>query len=301
MRPTLLLRHVHKRFAAVHAVNDVSLEVFPGEIFGLLGPNGAGKTTTIRMVMGIFPPDEGEIRVFDLEPDKARERVGYLPEERGLYPNMRVVDFLVYLAELKGRPRPWARKRAHHLLERMELADRATSKIRELSRGMKQKVQFLGAIVHDPDLYVFDEPFQGLDPVNLLLVKDFLRELRAQGKTVVLSTHQMNQVEALCNRIALIHKGKLVLYGDLEEIKQTYSPNIVLVRSEADIPPLPGVVRREMRDGVHYLELAPHVRAQDILRQLVERGIPVDYFERGTLPLEDIFVRVVKEEIHELA
>ncbi len=301
MQPTLRLRHVHKRFVSVHAVNDVSLDVFPGEIFGLLGPNGAGKTTTIRMIMGIIFPDEGEIQVLGHKPVEVKERVGYLPEERGLYPNMRVLDFLVYLAELKGRPKRWARQRARHLLEKVGLIDRANMKIRALSRGLQQKVQFLSAIVHDPDLCVFDEPFQGLDPVNLQVIKEFIRELRAEGKTIILSTHQMNQVEALCNRIALINHGRLVLYGDLNEIKQKYSPNIVLVRSETPLPAIPGVIRQESRDGMYFLELAEDATPQAVLRELLDAGVNITYFEQGRLPLEDIFVRVVKEREHELA
>ncbi|NPA91083.1 MAG: ATP-binding cassette domain-containing protein, partial [Chloroflexi bacterium] len=243
MEPALYLRNVHKWFGSVHAVDGVSLEVYPGEIFGLLGPNGAGKTTTIRMIMHILIPDEGEIRVLGRPPGETRERVGYLPEERGLYPHLKVVDHLVYLAELKGRPRAWARERALHLLERVGLADRTEAKVRELSRGMQQKIQFLAAIIHDPELCIFDEPFQGLDPVNLQLIKDIIRDLQQAGKTIVLSTHQMNQVEALCSRIAMIDHGRRVLYGTLEEIKQAHSPSVVLVRIKGALPQLPGVAR----------------------------------------------------------
>ena len=301
MQPTLSLHDVHKSFATVRAVDGVSFEVYPGEIFGLLGPNGAGKTTTIRMIMDILRPDRGEIRVLGRTPREVRERVGYLPEERGLYPGMRVVDILVYLAELKGRSRAWAHRRAMQLLTEVNLEDRARSKVRELSRGMQQKVQFLAAIIHDPEICVFDEPFQGLDPVNLQLVKEIMRKLQRQGKTIILSTHQMNQVEALCNRIALINKGKLILYGDLQQIKEEHSPNIILLRANGHLPDIPGVARVEQRDGQFYLELQPGVSPQEVLARLVEARVPLLSFNVGLLPLEDIFVRVVKEMHHEPA
>lgn len=301
MQPTLSLKDVHKSYATVHAVDGVSFEVYPGEIFGLLGPNGAGKTTTIRMIMDILRPDRGEIQVLGLSPKAVREKVGYLPEERGLYPGMSVVDILVYLAELKGRPREWAYRRAMALLAEVALEDRARSKVRELSRGMQQKVQLLAAIIHDPALCVFDEPFQGLDPVNLQLVKEIMRRLQAQGKTIILSTHQMNQVEALCNRIALINKGRLILYGELQRIKEEHSPNIILLRANGDLPSIPGVARAEQRDGQYYLELAPNVSPQEVLATLVAAQVPILSFNVGLLPLEDIFVRVVKEMSHEPA
>lgn len=300
MNQALYIRNLHKSYAAVRAVSGIDLDVYPGEIFGLLGPNGAGKTTTIRIVMDIIRPDEGEVRVLGEQPARVRHRVGYLPEERGVYPNMRVLDFLVYLAELKGRPRKWARQRAHQLLERVDLAHRAGSKVRELSRGMQQKIQFLAALIHDPDLIILDEPFQGLDPVNVQIVKEMMRELNAEGKTFVLSTHQMNQVEALCNRIALINHGRLVLYGDLQQIKREHSPNIVLLQASS-LPDLSDLARVSQRDGTYYLELNDGVSPQVVLKRLVDANVPVESFEVGRLPLEDIFVRVVKEAEHESA
>ena len=301
MSYALSVHELRKAYATVQAVDEVSFEVDRGEIFGLLGPNGAGKTTTIRIIMDILKPDAGEVKVLGTTPAAARERVGYLPEERGLYPNQRVLDVLVYLAELKGRPRDWARRRAEELLARVELADWAKAKVRELSRGMQQKVQFLAGIIHDPDLCIFDEPFQGLDPVNVQLVKDIMRELQAQGKTIVLSTHQMNQVEALCNRIALINRGRVVLYGDLAKIKREHSPRIVSVQAAGPLPDLNGMAHVRQQNGQYFLELAPDTSPSAVLRQLVENGVPVEAFAVETLPLEDIFVRVVKEENRELA
>ncbi len=301
MTYALSVRELRKAYATVQAVDGVSFEVDRGEIFGLLGPNGAGKTTTIRIIMNILKPDAGEVTVLGTSPASARERVGYLPEERGLYPNQRVLDVLVYLAELKGRPRDWARRRAEELLARVELSEWAKAKVRELSRGMQQKVQFLASIIHDPDLCIFDEPFQGLDPVNVQLVKDIMRELQARGKTIVLSTHQMNQVEALCNRIALINRGRVVLYGDLAQIKREHSPRIVSVQAAGPLPELNGMAHVRHQNGQYFLELAPNISPQVVLRQLVEAGVPVEAFAVETLPLEDIFVRVVKEENRELA
>ncbi len=294
MTSALSIRNLSKAYATVQAVNQVSFDVAHGEIFGLLGPNGAGKTTTIRIIMDILKPDAGEVTVLGTTPARARERVGYLPEERGLYPNQRVMDVLVYLAQLKGRPRAWAKRRAQELLARVELTEWARAKVRELSRGMQQKVQFIASIIHDPDLCIFDEPFQGLDPVNVQLVKEIMRELQAQGKTIVLSTHQMNQVEALCNRIALINKGRLVLYGDLAQIKREHSPNIVTVQTAAPLPSLQGVVHVRSRDSHYVLELASGTSPQAVLEQLIAARVPVQSFAVETLPLEDIFVRVVK-------
>lgn len=285
-----------KRYADVVAVRGVSFEVRAGEIFGLLGPNGAGKTTTIRMMLHIILPDEGSVQLWSRSPAEVRERIGYLPEERGLYPNLTVIDTLVYLAELKGRPTRWARQQALRWLERVGLAERARAKVKELSRGMQQKVQFLASLVHGPDLLILDEPFQGLDPINVQLVKDILQELREQGKTIILSTHQMHHVEALCNRIALINRGQLVLYGPLEEIKRRYSPNMVYVRASGPLPDLPMATRVESRDGAYYVELPPETSPQAVLAALVQANVPVQSFQVAMLPLEEIFVRVVQED-----
>ncbi|HEC22866.1 MAG TPA: ATP-binding cassette domain-containing protein, partial [Chloroflexi bacterium] len=205
-----------KRYDSFTAVDSLSFEVRKGEVFGLLGPNGAGKTTTIRIIMDILKPDGGEVRILGQPPGTTREQVGYLPEERGLYRNLKVLDTLVYLAELKGTPRAEAHRRGLAWLEKVELAGWAGKKVKDLSRGMQQKLQFIASLIHDPELLILDEPFQGLDPVNVELLKGLIRELQAQGKTIMLSAHQMNLVEALCDRILLINQGKSVLYGELE-------------------------------------------------------------------------------------
>ncbi len=293
-RTMLETRNVVKRYNGFTAVDNLSFEVYEGDIFGLLGPNGAGKTTAIRTIMDIFKPDEGTIRVLGQPPGVVRGRIGYLPEERGLYRALKVLDVLVYLAELKGMPRSVAKEQAMSWLERVELSEWAHRKVRDLSRGMQQKLQFVASVVHDPELLILDEPFQGLDPINVDLLKGLIRELQRDGKTVMLSAHQMNLVEALCERILLIDDGKAVLYGSLDEIKRRHSPGTVRLRTSATFDDLPGVARIERRDDTLTLTLEG-VTPQELLRKLVERNVPVEAFEVATAPLEDIFIAVVKE------
>ncbi len=296
-RTMLEVNGLVKRYDSFTAVDGLSFEVYEGEVFGLLGPNGAGKTTTIRIVMDIFKPDEGVVRVLERPPGTTRERIGYLPEERGLYRDQKVLDVLVYLAELKGAPRSVARERALHWLERVGLSDRAERKVRDLSRGMQQKLQFIASLVHDPELLILDEPFQGLDPLNVDLIKQLIRELQAQGKTIVLSTHQMNLVELLCDRIVLINHGRAVLYGALDDIKRRHAPQTVRLRTPVALEELPGVARVEQRDGTFTLTLEG-TTPQELLRTLVERNVPVEAFEVASVPLEEIFIAVVKEGEH---
>ena len=285
-----------KRYGDVVAVDHLSFEVKQGEIFGLLGPNGAGKTTTIRVVMDILNPDAGNVTILGQPPGQAKGRVGYLPEERGLYRNLKVLDTLIYLGELKGVPRSAARKRAVDLLERIQLQDWATRKVRDLSQGMQQRLQFVASLVHDPEVLFLDEPFQGLDPVNAERIKDFIADLHREGKTIVLSTHQMNRVEALCHRILLINRGRAILYGPLDEIKQEYAPHAVRVRAPHVPLDLPGVVGVEADDGAFNLALADGANPQEVLRALLDRGVEVQAFEVAPVPLEDIFVAVVSGE-----
>ena len=285
-----------KRYGDVVAVDHLSFEVERGEMFGLLGPNGAGKTTTIRVVMDILQPDEGTVQVLGQPPGQANARVGYLPEERGLYRNLKVLDNLVYLAELKGVSRSSARERAMHLLERIQLEEWASRKVRDLSQGMQQRLQFVASLIHDPKVLFLDEPFQGLDPVNVERIKEFMAELHREGKTIILSTHQMSMVEALCDRILLIHQGRAVLYGPLAEIKQQYAPHAVRVRAPLIPSDLPGVVGVEPDDGAFNLALAEGARPQEVLRALLDCDVEVQAFEVAPVPLEDIFVAVVSGE-----
>jgi ABC-2 type transport system ATP-binding protein len=287
---------VKKQFRDVHAVRDLSFRVHRHEIFGLLGPNGAGKTTTIRMLMRMLLPDEGQIRLFgDPINDADRERFGYLPEERGLYAEQPVLDNLVYLARLKGSPRRRAKQVALEWLDRVGLADVAKRKANTLSKGMQQKVQFIMAIQHDPDIVILDEPFTGLDPVNLTLIKDLVGELRDQGKTIILSTHQMHQVELLADKILLISKGQKVLYGSLLELRRQFSPNSVHIEVAGELPHLSGVRTERTSDGLR-VHLEAGTDPAGLLRQLVERGVPVRSFEVEDPRLADIFVEAVGED-----
>ena len=287
---------LQKAYGGVNAVKGLSFAVERGEIFGLLGPNGAGKTTTIRILMDIIKSDAGLVRVLGQAPGAARERVGYLPEERGLYRNLRVGACLTYLGQLKGMPRLAAQKRAAELLARVELSDWTKKKVQELSRGMQQKVQLIASLMHDPDLVILDEPFQGLDPVNAEMVRDVIRELRARGKTVVLSAHEMSQVEVLCDRIALIDHGRAVLYGALDDIKKQFAPHAIEIS-----PPLALEGWPEVELTVASLEPESD-RAVDwgFPLQIIDGidRLAVDRFEMASMSLEQIFITVVKGEEH---
>jgi ABC-2 type transport system ATP-binding protein len=289
------VQNLYKHYARVKAVDGVSFSVGPGEIFGLLGPNGAGKTTTIRTMMDIIKPDRGTIELMGQPVSEAsKARIGYLPEERGLYQNYQLLECLTYLGALKGMSRPDARERASALLARAGLEEYAKRKIKELSKGMTQKAQFVAAIVHDPDLLIMDEPFQGLDPVNTDLLKTILQEEQGRGKTVILSTHNMNQVEEMCDRILLINHGQAVLYGPLDEIKARYAEHAVLLECDALPEGLEGVQRAERHNRTYELILEPEATPKSILRQLVEADVGVERFEVATPPLEEIFIDVVE-------
>lgn len=288
-----------KRYDDVTAVNDLSLVIEPGGIYGLLGPNGAGKSTTIRMVMGIIEPDEGSIRLFD-EPfsEKVKERIGYLPEERGLYRKMKVLEHLVFLGEIKGVPSGVARERAERWLEKVELSDWADKNVEALSKGMQQKVQFISTVLHDPQLVILDEPFTGLDPINTQLLKDIVIDMKNNGRTVILSTHLMDQVEKLCERICLINKGEKILEGKLSDIKLDFSRNVVAIRFQGDENVLKGHpdvddVRSFGQDLSVTLKEGAEPNA--ILGFAIEKG-RVDRFEIGEMSLHDIFIAKVKAE-----
>jgi ABC-2 type transport system ATP-binding protein len=289
-------RELVKRYGDFTAVDHLSFQVESGEIFGLLGPNGAGKTTTIRMIMDILTPDEGSVTVLGQPPGEAKQRVGYLPEERGLYRNLKVIDTLVYLAELKGVARAAARARAETLLARVQLEEWSSRKVKDLSQGMQQRLQFVASIIHDPELVFLDEPFQALDPINVERVKALIKALHHEGKTIVLSSHRMNLVEVLCDRVLLIHRGRSVLYGPLTEIKREYAPNTIRVRADRIPPDLPGVAAVEPDDGAFNLELADEITPEAVLRGLLEREVKIQAFEVAPVPLEDIFLTVVNDE-----
>jgi len=290
------VRRVSKSFGGNRVVDEVSFEVGAGEIFGLVGPNGAGKTTTIRMLMDIIKPDAGELRLFGEQlGEETKNRVGYLPEERGLYRKLTVMEVLTYLAALKDVPPGRAKSRAAELLQRTNMLPHQSKKIEELSRGMGQLIQFIATIIHDPDLVILDEPFSGLDPVNIFLLKEMIAELRGQGKSIILSTHLMNEVEELCDRILMINKGQAVLYGSLKEIKSQYRQNSIFVECDHLPEGLPGVL--DVKDhGKHFeLFLEGETSPREVLNALLSQGVQVDRFEVSTPSLAEIFVRVVKE------
>ena len=296
--PTVSIANIRKAFGDVQAVDGVSFEVYPGEVFGLLGPNGAGKTTTIRLLLDIFKPDSGEIAVFGGKLDETRKnRIGYLPEERGLYKDLKLEPTLVFLATLKGMGERAARERIAASLKRFDLYDHRQKKTQELSRGMQQKAQIIATLAHEPDLIIVDEPFSGLDPVNTRLIKEMIEEQRQTGKTIIMSTHQMYQVEALCDRIVLINKGRTVLYGQVEQIKHNFAGNAVVIEGQGDFAGLPGVLETRRENGVWHLALSIGASPQDVLQAVAAReNVKVERFEIAEPSLDDIFVAVVQGE-----
>jgi ABC-2 type transport system ATP-binding protein len=291
----LAYRGVGKRFGRHLALEGVSLEVLPGEVFGLLGPNGAGKTTLIRIGLDILRADEGEVLLFGAPPSHASlDRTSYLPEERGVYRRAKVRDLLVYLGKLKGLGRTTSRDAADRWLERVGLSRVADQRVESLSKGMTQKVQIAACLMTDPELCILDEPFSGLDPVNVALVTDLIEERREHGRTTVLSTHMMHQVEALCDRVALIHQGRLVVYGDLDEIRRRYSPHEVIVWTAMDLVAL-GLKATQHKAGGWRVELPPSETAAAYLHELVRNGVLIDRYEPLVARMDDIFVSLVDE------
>jgi ABC-2 type transport system ATP-binding protein len=295
----LCIDRVTKRYDSVEAVSELSLKVKEGSVFGLLGPNGAGKTTTLRMVMRILVPDEGSVRVFDQPAsDATQDLIGYLPEERGLYPRMQVRHVLVFLAALKSVPEREALRRAGEWLERLGLSDWSDRRVMDLSKGMQQKVQLIAAILHQPRLLILDEPFSGLDPVNAVVIKDVMLELKARGVTIILSTHRMDQVEMMCDSICLIHQGRDILDGELSEIKSSYGKNTLRIEYSGNDGFLeqPDLIERINRFGaVVEAKLVPGADPQEILRAAVQRGAIIRRFELIEPPLNDIFIEKVSE------
>ncbi len=287
---------VSKSFNATKVVDDLSFTCQAGVILGMVGPNGAGKTTTMRMLMDIIKPDTGEVRVFGLPPnERTKDSIGYLPEERGLYRKLTVSDCLGYLASLKSMSSSAARSRAQELLVHVGMAQHQHKKIEELSRGMSQLVQFVATILHDPALVVLDEPISGLDPVNAKMLKDMLAGLRQQGKCVILSTHLMNEVEELCDRVLMINRGKAVLYGRVSEVKARYRHNSVFFEGGNLPEKIPGAARRTQRGQCWELFLDERADPQQVLASLLGSGVRIDRFEVATPSLNEIFIRVAEQ------
>ena len=288
---------IEKSYGQTVALRGVSFDVRPGEIFGLLGPNGAGKSTLIRILMDIIRADRGRVLVFG-EPRRRQDldRLGYLPEERGLYTRQPVLDVMTYFGALKGLTRREARARSLAWLDKVELPHVVSWRVDRLSKGMSQKIQIASVLLSDPDVCVLDEPTTGLDPVNVRLVQDLLAERRRSGRTTILSTHHMNQVEALCDRVALINRGELVVYGTVADVRRRHSLPEIRVHVRGPLPAVPHVeASAEEGDGQWRLLLrdgtAPHV----VLTALVQAGAVIDRFEPLLAPMEDIFLHVVRE------
>jgi len=288
--------HIAKSFGSTQAVADVSFAVERGEIFGLLGPNGAGKTTTLRIMLDLFKPDRGTVSVLGGPmTEQKKERIGYMPEERGLYPDLPLERCLVYLGTLKGLSAGVARRRVGEYLTQFDLAEHRKKKVKELSKGMQQKAQIINTILHDPELIIIDEPFASLDPVNMQMVKELIRDLRSRGKTIIMSTHQMHQVEELCDRILLIDEGRNVLYGELENIRRQYSGHAVWVRAAGELPRVPGIEQVSLHNNAVKWTLAQGTSPQDVLQALMAQNVILEKFEIALPTVEEIFIRAVEE------
>jgi ABC-2 type transport system ATP-binding protein len=293
------LKNISKTFGKNKAIRDVSLSVNQGRIFGLLGPNGAGKTTTIRMITNILVPDNGSITINGLEASPLTQKmIGYMPEERGLYKKMKVEEQLLYLTQLKSMPISDAKKAIDFWLDRFDASQWKKKEVGELSKGMSQKIQFIATIAHDPDIYIFDEPFSGLDPINSETLKEIIIDLRTQGKTILFSTHRMEQVEQMCDDICLFNKGNAVLQGDLREIKSSFGKNTINLEFEGDesfLDTLEGVRINNRSTNFAEIRVLSGQNMQDILHLAID-NVEVHKFERVQPSLNEIFISTVGED-----
>jgi ABC-2 type transport system ATP-binding protein len=288
------VNHLCKSYADVTAVHDLTFCVDPGEILGLIGPNGAGKSSTIKIILDFMKPDSGEVKIFGQQMNEAlKDQIGYLPEERGLYKRLTAIDLILYLASLKGMDKAMAEEKANVLLEQTGMLENKKKKNKEMSKGMGQLIQFIVAVVHDPDLIILDEPFAGLDPVRTQTVQNIVGKLRDEGKAIILSTHQMNKVEELCDRVLMIDKGHTILYGDLMETRAKFRRNSVQVAIDGELGDLPGVIDRKPRKDSIELVLASDTTPQTILDRLRDRGITINRFEVTTPSLNEVFLNLV--------
>ena len=290
----LEVRHLTKSFGGVIAVDDAAFSIPEGSIFGLIGRNGAGKTTTIRMMMNIYLPDAGEIILRGAKIGQGfRDNSGYLPEERGLYKKMKVIDLLMFYAEIKGKTGGRVKKKAAEYLERFSLGDRKDSKIEDLSKGNQQKVQFIATILHDPEFIILDEPFAGLDPVNTNILKEIILQLKRSGKVIIFSTHLMDFAENMCDHIAMIDKGKIILNDSLAELKERFGQRNISLKYEGDISFLKDhPIVDTITDFGHAtgIKVKSPTQTQELLKLLVEKGIVVRNFDTNEISLQDIFI-----------
>ncbi|MCJ7732979.1 MAG: ATP-binding cassette domain-containing protein [Anaerolineales bacterium] len=288
------VNHLFKSYANVNAVNDLTFSIEPGEILGLIGPNGAGKSSTIKIILDFLKPDSGEVKIFGRQMNEAlKDRIGYMPEERGLYKRLTAIDLILYLASLKGMEKAAAEERANFLLEKTGMLEYKKKKNKEMSKGMGQLIQFIVTVIHNPDLIILDEPFSGLDPVRTESVQNIIADFRQEGKAIILSTHQMNKVEELCDRVLMINKGTTVLYGDIAEIRAKFRKNSVQVETNQQLGDLSGVVDRKFSNGSVELILGPDISPQFILDQIRNRGIDINRFEVTMPSLNEIFLNLV--------
>jgi ABC-2 type transport system ATP-binding protein len=288
------VNHLHKSYADVTAVHDLTFCVDPGEILGLIGPNGAGKSSTIKVILDFMKPDSGEVKIFGQQMNEAlKDQIGYLPEERGLYKRLTAIDLILYLASLKGMDKAMAEKKANVLLEQTGMLESKKKRNKEMSKGMGQLIQFIVAVIHDPELIILDEPFAGLDPVRTQTVQNIVGKLRDEGKAIILSTHQMNKVEELCDRVLMIDKGRSILYGDLMETRTKFRRNSVQVAIDGELGDLPGVIDIRTRKDSIELVLSPDTAPQTILDRLRDRGITINRFEVATPSLNEVFLNLV--------
>ncbi len=294
---TLRVENVTKRFGEFTAVEGLSFDVRAGRVFGFLGPNGAGKTTTIRMIVGITAPDQGKIELFGQKMGpNLQDKIGYLPEERGLYKKMKIVDQLRYFAALKDVSGAEADKRIDFWLERMNLSEWKTKKTTDLSKGMQQKIQFISTVLHDPDLLILDEPFSGLDPVNVEFMIDVLAEFKRKDKTVIFSTHLMETAERLCHDIILINRSKKVIGGSLREVKESYGRNLIALRAvggDAVLADRSIVAKVSEHADEKEIELVAGTDVQALLAKLIQSGAVISKFEQVEPSLNDIFIEQV--------
>jgi ABC-2 type transport system ATP-binding protein len=287
------VNHLYKSYSGKRAVEDLSFSVDPGEILGLIGPNGAGKSSTIKIILDFMKPDSGEVKIFGQQMDEAcKNQIGYLPEEKGLYKKLTAIDLILYFASLKGMDKSSAKEKAEVLLRRTGMFESRKKKIKEMSKGMGQVIQFIVTIIHDPKLIIMDEPFSGLDPVNTELMKNIVSDLRNDGKAIILSTHQMNQVEEICDRVLMVNDGSEVLYGSIEEVKARFRQHSVQVNVEGEIGDLPGVIEKKLNKDSVELILATDTTPQIILDRMREQGININRFEVKTPSLNEIFLNI---------
>jgi len=295
--PCLEVNNIFKSYADIDAVKDISFSVEYGEIFGLLGPNGAGKTTTIRMLLDIIKPDKGDVKVFGKGfSEEIKAEVGYLPEERGLYENLTIMENILYIASLKGMNEKKARENALALLEKVGLKEFGNKRLKFLSKGMRQLVQLIATMVPEPKLLILDEPFSGLDPDNRETVKKIILGQKSPDRTIILSTHLMNEFEEMCNRVLMINHGRRVLYGEIADIKERYAKNCIYLEFAGNLPELKGLekIKQEKTSAELYLRIDTTPR--DILKQLASKKVDVKKFDVTEMSLNEIFIELVEAE-----